>query len=337
MLQRMRFALRKLRGGAVCLYENGWAYTWYRGWQKVGRALLRYGASGLPYREVRRKRVEAARFPPSKFIRPPSAGARTLAIFAMYKPSGIIDGSTWLYLNGLRSVADDLIVCSDSAVRKEDVERMKNIASCGVFSSHGGYDFGSYARAFLIARESGRLQGCDRLILANDSCIGPLFPLSSMMECMTGRRCDFWGQTSFSFHGRPHVQSYFMVFSRKIIENGTLDEFFASMPVCRSRAEVISSCEIALTEFLVKRGFKWESYVPYRAVLKNPTASPCALVRRYACPLVKTKALLGESFDSVNAVRDAVRKANLAVYDAFAEVSLDWEFVPPVAGRQVPP
>ena len=326
--------LRKAVGGVVCLYENGWAYTWYHGWQKVGRALLRYGAGGLPYREVRRKRGVWNAAAPSRFARVPDGALRTLAIFAMYNPDGRVRESTWLYLEGLRLVVDDLIVCSDSSVHADDVKRLQTIASCGVFAHHGEYDFGSYSRAFRIARESGRLQTCQQLILANDSCIGPLFPLSLMMDCMSGRKCDFWGQTSFSFHGRPHVQSYFMVFSRKIIESGAIDDFFASMPVCRSRAEVISSCEIALTEFLVKRGFKWDSYVPYRAVLKNPTACPCVLVHRYATPLIKIKAMIGESYEPIEMVHGAVRNANPAVYNAFSVVSSDWELVPCTAERR---
>ncbi len=333
MLRLIRRVFRKIAGGCVCLYENGWGYTWYHGWEKIGRCLFRYGKGGLPYREVRRKATCAGNvFPPSQFLRAPSSPieGRTVALFALYAPKGKVPEATFLYIRGLREVADDIIVCADSPICAEDVEQMKSVASCGLFARHGEYDFGSFQRAYKVAEEQGYLSACGKLILANDSCVGPIVPFAGMMSRMSARPCDFWGQTSYSFHGRVHVQSYFMVFSGDVVRSGALGRFLSALPgKARSRADVISSCEIALTESLVASGFSWDSYVPYRAVLKNPTCSPLTLMTRYACPLVKVKALCGETFEPLDQVRQALQEASPAVYEAFGQIVDEWEPVPP--------
>lgn len=331
MLRQVRKVLRKIAGGFVCLHENGWAYTWYHGWEKVGRSLFRYGKSGLPYREVRRRTTYVENcFSPSRFVRRPlTCNERTVALFAMYAPDGKVPEATFLYIRGLMEIADDVIVCSDSSICPDDVERMMQLAAGGLFERHGGYDFGSFRRAYRMARENGFLDDCDRLILANDSCVGPIVSFSEMMDRMSARTCDFWGQTSYSFHGRVHVQSYFIVFTKSVVKGGALERFLSGLPEkADSRADVISACEIALTENLVAQGFKWDSYVPYRAVLKNPTCSPMALMARYACPLIKIKALCGETFEPLEQVRQMLQGANPSVYDAFMQIADEWTFVP---------
>ncbi len=334
MLRLILSVPRKLVGGLFCLYENGWSYTWYHAWEKIGRVLYLYGRESLPYREVRRRSTNGENdFQPSQFINPPTPReSRVVTLFAMYNPNGRVPDATWIYMKGLRASSDELIVCSDSAVCPDDVNRIKTIASCGMFEQHGEYDFGSWKRAYGIAEGNGYLRNCSTLMLANDSCVGPVFPLADMMSSMKGRKCDFWGQTSYSYHRRPHVQSYFTAFSQKIVESGALGEFLESLGGYRSRAEVISSCEIAMTEFLVGRGFKWDSYVPYRAVLKNPTCSPCTLLKRYACPLIKIKALMGETFEPLKDVHEAIKSINPAIHDAICAMADDWECVSPWSG-----
>ena len=334
MLRRSRYLFRKLLGGVLCLHENGWTYTWYHGWVKVGRRLLRYGTRRLPYREVLRKTTHAQNvYAPTYFAHSPrSSGGRTVALFALYAPDGNVPETVWLYLEGLRKIADEVVVVSDGAISTNDVERMSTVASCGIFKHHGEYDFGSYARAYVLAEANGHLLDCDRLIMANDSCVAPVVPFGEMMQRMSLAYCDFWGQTSYSFHGRPHVQSYFMTFSKSIITSGVLGEFFKALPVCKTRADVISSCEIALTEYLVANGFKWSSYVPYRAVLKNPTCSPVSLMEKYACPLVKIKALCGETFEPVAEARTVLGRINPKVYEAFLRIADEWE---PVLGTEM--
>jgi len=321
--------LRKSARGFVCLRENGWNYTWYHGLEKIGRRLYLYSKRMLPYHEVRRHKTDLCDFAAVRHVvRAMPCSGRRIALFAMYAPSGKVPEATWIYLRGLREVSDNIIACSDCFICPEDVTRLKRHVSCAILERHGGYDFGSYARAYEMAEAQGYLADCKTLILANDSCVGPLFPFSEMFRAMANRRCDFWGQTSFSFHSRVHVQSYFMVFNRCIVESGALGAFLTSVKTGLSRKDIISSCEIALTESLVARGFSWGSFVPYRAMLQNPTTHPVRLMAEYSCPLVKIKALVGESFDPLDVAIDTLKRINPEVFNAFNAIARDWEAVP---------
>ena len=53
------------------------------------------------------------------------------------------------------------------------------------------------------------------------------------------------------------------------------------------------------------------------------------LCARYACPLVKIKALCGETFEPLDQVRQALQEASPAVYEAFGQIVDEWEPVPP--------
>lgn len=321
------YIIRKITRGFVCLQENGWRYTWYHGVEKIGRWLFLYSRRAFPYCAVRRKTIsKTASFAASGFANVSKAAeSRTVACFALYAPSGRIPDSTWLYLKGLAEAVDDIIVCGDCTICQEDIEKMKSFATCAMFERHEGYDFGSYARAYRIAAENGYLKNCNKLVLANDSCVGPVFPLSDMFNAMSQRQADFWGQTSWLFHGKQHVQSYFMVFSKKIIEIGVLRDFFSAMIGYSSRKEVIKNCEIGLTDFLIKHGFAWDSFVPYGAFRHNPTVYPDVLLKRYACPLIKIKALKGEAFEPVEKALETIKRTNKAVFDAYCAIADDWE------------
>ena len=322
--------LRKLLGGMICLYENGFSYTWYHGWEKIGRRILQYGRESLPYREVRRRvqRLVCADEGKGFFNSPQTGKNGVVALFALYCPSGEVPEYVFSYIRELRKIAGRILVCADSAVDEPSFERMKSCVDGGVFGRHGEYDFGSYRRAYALAESHGILDRSHMLILANDSCLCPLAPLGNMFADMAKRDCDFWGQTSYSFHGRKHVQSYFLVFNERLVGSGDVWRFLSKVGGAQARSEVISSYEIGLTEFLVSRGYRWQSYVPYRAVLKNPTCSPCMLIRRFACPLVKIKALVGESFENLAKVHRVVSESNEKAYREFEAVAGEWEQIP---------
>ena len=250
-----------------------------------------------------------------------------LFIMAGYDRNNLIPDSLVVYVKQL-SALGDVIVCLDCSCEKSECDKLNKYAINVTAKRHGEYDFGSYRRAYALAESHGILDGSHMLILANDSCLCPLFPLDDMFAAMAKRNCDFWGQTSYSFHGRKHVQSYFLVFNERLVGSGDVWRFLSQVGRAQARSEVISSYEIGLTEFLVSRGYRWQSYVPYRAVLKNPTCSPCALIRRFACPLVKIKALAGESFEHLAKVHQVVKESNEEAYREFEAIADEWEQIP---------
>lgn len=245
-----------------------------------------------------------------------SASHRRTALFAVYAPGGHLPEADYHYLRGLLEVADNVIVAGNGKLPPAEIERLRPLAARILFRRHDGYDFGSYRLALTAAKESGWLSPdrCDELLFANDSCHAPVHPFADMFRSMAARSCDFWGITSNDrLSAGPHLQSYFLVFRKPILASNALDEFFAERPLRVSRRDAILLYETQLTAFLRDRGFVPATFVP-RLFLRlhsfNPTTLALTLMRRYRVPLVKAKALRGETREPPAKVLAYIQKAN---------------------------
>ena len=238
------------------------------------------------------------------------------AVFASHAPDGRVAERDLLYVRALREVCDDVAVVFNSPVFPEEAAKFRTIASHAVFRWHGGYDFGSYRIGLGLARGRGWLApgACRELVFANGSCYAPVRPFAGMFAAMEKRRADFWGVTANTQRsGAPHLQSYFLVFRRPVLDAGALEAFFAARPGRATRSEAVETFEIQLTAELRGRGFVPAAFVRPRFPRLhefNPTTRPLDLVRRYKAPLVKVKALRGESSQPPRRVLECVRRLN---------------------------
>lgn len=118
------------------------------------------------------------------------------AVFAHYDKNNLIQNYVVYYLSELKKCAEKIIFVSDSDVLPEELKKIEGIVEQSIIGRHGEYDFGSYKRGFLYAKENNLLTACEELILANDSCYAPLFPFEEMFSAMSKKPLDFWGATS---------------------------------------------------------------------------------------------------------------------------------------------
>lgn len=246
----------------------------------------------------------------------PSVRGRT-AVYASFSPDGRVPERDLLYLRGLRDVCDSIVYAANSPLLPGEEGKLRGLASAAVCRWHGGYDFGSYRIGLRLARERGWLapERCRELVLANGSCYAPVRPFSEMFRAMDRRRrADFWGLTfNTQRSGEPHLQSFFLVFRRPVLDSGALEEFFAERPERATRNEAIDRFEIQLTAHLRRRGFVPDAFV--RPLLPRlheftPTTRPLDLIRRHKSPLVKTKVFSGESSQPPERVLACVERLN---------------------------
>lgn len=224
-------------------------------------------------------------------------GARRAVVFATYSSAGRIEAYVQHYLRHLRKVAEHIVVVGDFAVDASELAKLDGLAEHTIFERHGEYDFGSYkrGRSYLAAR--GVLDQVDELILCNDSCYGPLQGFEWMFREMTGRQVDFWGLTQNSEFG-DHVQSYFVVLSRKVFSSLAFRRFIHSVERQDSVHEVIQKYELGLTRTLAGEGYSWDTFInprspgmqPLLAINTNPTVFPNFMAETGA-QLVKVKSL----------------------------------------------
>lgn len=182
-----------------------------------------------------------------------------IAVFAHWDKDCLIEDYVIYYLKSLKNIAQKIIFVSDCDVKKEELKKLNGIADVAIAKRHGEYDFGSYKRGFLYAKENNLLTGCDELIFANDSCYAPLFPFENMFAEMEKKQVDFWGNT-INYEFSRHVQSYFLVFSPKVFNSRVFNGFVQNIKKENSKINIISNYEVKLTELLKDEGFKYSSY-----------------------------------------------------------------------------
>lgn len=184
---------------------------------------------------------------------------KRIAIFAHFDKDDIIDDYVIYYLQGLKKVADDIIFVSDCNLPLAETKKLNGICLKIIAQKHGEYDFGSYKRGILEAKNI--LNSYDELIIANDSCYGPIFPFENVFKQMEKRKCDFWGLTSSKEDNRfYYVGSYFLVFKKNVFLSDVFQNFFLNIKRLEEKDKIIAEYEVGLSRTLIKAGFKKDCF-----------------------------------------------------------------------------
>ncbi len=132
----------------------------------------------------------------------------------------------------------------------------------------------------------------DRLIFANDSCYAPIFSFENMFEKMEHSTADFWGPTVNNLIKLPHIQSYFIVFNKRIIKETAFRHFMKKIKPEKTQLDVINKYEIQLTKLLYNIGYTYDTFLDKKLVA---TSFYLKLFLNKS-PFLKRKAFLGDFF-----------------------------------------
>jgi lipopolysaccharide biosynthesis protein len=155
---------------------------------------------------------------------------KTLVLFAHHDVGNTIDPHVMRYLEELHTLGDTtLIFVSDPwrnrPMNAEALQRLMPL--CNEFHSEHtpSRDFGSWRIAWEIAKQKGWIKDCDRLVLANDSVYGGLFPLKEMWDTFTG--ADMYGAIESEEGGmESFFETFFIVFDMNKKTRPFLDKFW---------------------------------------------------------------------------------------------------------------
>lgn len=210
---------------------------------------------------------------------------KRISLLAGYDRDGVIHDYVVHMAKNLSRISE-VYYCSDNELRAGEQIKLCGVAKICCSERHGKYDFGSWARMIdMIGWEA--ISRFDELIIANDSCYGPLFPIEMIHQHMCKYDCDFWGMTTnkeISFH----VQSYYMVFNRKIILNRSFRNFWARVEPEDSYGDVVRKYELGLSRVLMNEGFVPAAYIDLD-IEENITTFPLTSVKEWGMPFIKTK------------------------------------------------
>jgi lipopolysaccharide biosynthesis protein len=180
-----------------------------------------------------------------------------LAIFVSYSDRSDISPHVLYHVERLRDACSDVHFVSNSPLSPASHDALKRHCGEVIERPNVGFDFAAWRDA--IARlEPGRF---DEIVLVNSSVVGPLFSLSAVFDTMGTRHCNFWGMTR-NRAMKPHIQSYFLCFRRKVIESPAWRSFWNQVEDEAQKSQVIMKYEVELMAFFEKAGFVSDTLIP---------------------------------------------------------------------------
>ncbi len=230
---------------------------------------------------------------------------KTICLFAGYDKLGNIEDYVKYYIEKL-SEFSDVYYCGDFDPQEGELEKLSPYTKDAIAFRHERYDYGSWDE---LVKKIGwnNIQKYDRLILANDSCYGPLYPFNEVFEYMEKRNCDFWGLScGKGYH--IHIQSYFLVFNKNVLKSDCIPSFLSTAKPRLSLKEVCELYEDQFTYYLKKHGFTYDSYIPYGEFELHPYYETWNCIYKKRFPLLKVKVFDGcVGFDSVKSWKKFIR------------------------------
>ena len=212
----------------------------------------------------------------------PSAKKR-LSFFVHHEASGQISDADMYYLTQLKAISADVVFISNSDLSAAQLKRVEPLAYKIVSRKNVGFDFGAWRDA-LNAVGWDRAGTYDEIVFANNSCFGPVFPMGNMFSTMQKSGANFWAITDFpdspqslraeavvlkNNHIPAHLQSYFMVFDRKVVASSEFRDFWSSVIDVTDILDVIAIYETQLTGILLRCGFKCGSYINEAGIIQG--------------------------------------------------------------------
>lgn len=181
---------------------------------------------------------------------------KRLFLFAGYDAGGIIDDALVLYVRALYKLGD-VVLCMDSNCSRPQLTKLKPFVLHATAVRHGEYDFGSYKRAYIWARDNLDLSKYDFVYLVNDSVYGPLFPLKPYLIKMEQSNTDAFGLVKNTKREHPHIQSWFIGMRPSIFMSDWFDAFLSNVTKLESKGAITALYEHGFTKNVVAHGGTW--------------------------------------------------------------------------------
>jgi lipopolysaccharide biosynthesis protein len=181
---------------------------------------------------------------------------KRLFLFAGYTPDGILDDSLVLYVRELAALGD-VVLCMDSNCDESELKKIKSMVLHADGVRHGEYDFGSYKRAYIWARDNLDLKKYNFVYMVNDSVYGPLFPLKPYLTEMESANTDAFGLVKNTKRAHPHIQSWFIGMRGTVFLSEWYDTFMSRITKLPSKGDVTKVYEHGFTRNVAEHGGTW--------------------------------------------------------------------------------
>lgn len=182
--------------------------------------------------------------------------AKRLFLFAGYDAKGLVDDALVYYVRALSKLGD-VIVCMDSDCDDAELQKLSPYVLHAAARRHGEYDFGSYKRAYMYAREARILQRYAMVYMVNDSVYGPLYDLKPILEDLESKNLAAVGLVKNPNRDHPHIQSWFIGMRPAVFTSEWFDEFISGVKKLPSKGQITREYEHGFSKRLTERNLPW--------------------------------------------------------------------------------
>lgn len=229
----------------------------------------------------------------------------SLAIFVVVTDDGILDDYVFYFASKIKELVKTLVVTVQGVLNEYCQNYLKRYCDKIFLRENKGYDCAAFKET--LERFIGWEKVCryKELILVNDSCYGPIYPLPEMFSKMDKSKCDFWGVTEQTPIKRLyyknalypyHIQTYFVVVKDIMLHSEAFREFWNSVQIPNNYSEAVENFELKFTSFFNSLGFRSGAYIDCAAFCKSTEETQAyvfmdsyRLISEYKCPFVKKK------------------------------------------------
>lgn len=192
-----------------------------------------------------------------------------LLIFVVFNNEKKLEKRTVYTLDSLKKFYETIVIVSNSKLSKKSYNKLLIYADKIILRENKGYDFGAWRDGIEhIGYEN--LESYSQLTIMNDTCYFPIYDFGLILSKMEkNKNLDFWGA---SIHkatpsGMPgtdgpvpeHIQSYFIVFGRKILKSKAFKEFWSNVKNFDNVVDVIQNYETQMTRKFYAAGFNYDA------------------------------------------------------------------------------
>lgn len=228
---------------------------------------------------------------------------RRTGIFCLFTPSGEIDSTLLHTIEAMKEIVGYFIIVVNGNLNSSD--ELRNYADEVVVRENTGFDIGAYKDVILSPKYSNKIKEADELILCNSSFYGPFISFQEIFGKMEGSVCDFWGISSSEKNLSQHIQSYFLVFRRRVLKGEELFRYLRER-VDTERLDYFDACSIfenGLFQTLKKAGYRFDAYK--RSIDCDGYQNPYGSVKLDGLPVLKRK-IFSEEFYQEKEVTNAL-------------------------------
>lgn len=204
---------------------------------------------------------------------------KILTIFAAYDRDNIIDDYVVYYLKELALISD-IIYVSDCDIIESEFKKIKDYVIHIINGKHNEYDFGSYKRGFLYAKENNILNNYNNIIFCNDSVYGPFFNIiDSIKKIASFDFAGFYLSKDLKIAEHYYISSFFIIMSNKVFQSSMFYNFINSIQKENDKLDIVKKYEFGLSKLMLDNNIDLNALFFDNNTFNRPYFSPLSLIK----------------------------------------------------------